>query len=234
MHRKKPQLVVFTGAGISEESGVKTFRDAGGLWESHDIMEVASISGWRKNPALVLEFYNQRRRQLQQVLPNQAHLDLAEFAQYFDLQIITQNVDDLHERAGSQRIIHLHGELLKARSTGPVQQVIPWTTDLGLGEVDELGFQLRPHIVWFGEEVPMLEKAILHTIDADAFLIIGTSLAVYPAASLIDFVREAVPVWYVDPHPAPCLREVQIIPAKAVAGTKIALTQIHDYFRQNY
>lgn len=226
----KPYLVVFTGAGISEESGVKTFRDAGGLWEKHNLMDVASISGWSRNPALVLEFYNHRRRQLHHVTPNSAHIDLALAEDFFDIQIITQNVDDLHERGGSSNILHLHGELLYVRSTGPSHEIIFWPGDLNLGDSDTLGYQLRPHIVWFGEEVPLMSEAAEMTRAASAFLIIGTSLAVYPAASLLFEVQPNVPIWYVDPYPASCPEQVKVIQSKASIGTKIALGEIRDYF----
>ncbi|MEM9143737.1 MAG: NAD-dependent deacylase, partial [Bacteroidota bacterium] len=178
------QIVVLTGAGISAESGIKTFRDADGLWEGHNVMEVASPQGFARNPELVLEFYNQRRRQLLQVEPNEGHRALAQLEARFDVDIITQNVDNLHEKAGSSNVLHLHGELLKVRSTANEDHVLNWKKDLVLGDEDENGHQLRPHIVWFGEMVPMLEPAIQITAKADILVIIGTSMQVYPAASL--------------------------------------------------
>lgn len=190
-----------SGAGISAESGIKTFRDAGGLWEGHDVMAVASIEGYRRNPALVLQFYNERRKQLLKCEPNNAHLLLKELESIFEVTIVTQNVDDLHERAGSSKVIHLHGELLKVVSSGSTKQVYPWNSDLNIGDVCSEGFQLRPFIVWFGEEVPMLYKAIEAMEYADLVLIVGTSLQVYPAAGLVSYVRSKVPVYYIDPHP---------------------------------
>lgn len=231
----KPNLVVFTGAGTSEESGIKTFRDAGGLWENHDLMEVASITGWVKNPSLVLEFYNQRRRQLHEVRPNKAHYFLAHAEDCYRIFIITQNVDNLHEEAGSTKVVHLHGELFKARSTGPDQSIIPWINDIILGDTDDHGYQLRPHIVWFGEEVPMFETAINITLKAEAFLVIGTSLAVYPAASLLDYVPSTVPIWYVDPSPSkPNRSNLNIIKAKASSGVEQALNEIAQFFTKRY
>jgi NAD-dependent deacetylase len=197
------KLVVLTGAGMSAESGLKTFRDAGGLWEGHNVMDVASPEGWRRNPELVLEFYNQRRRQLKNVHPNAGHVALADLGNHFDVHIITQNVDDLHERAGSPDVLHLHGELFKVRSTRDENDVRNWTGDLNLVDSDENGHQLRPHIVWFGEMVPELERAAALAGEADIFAVIGTSLQVYPAAGLMQLTRPEVPVFYIDPHPAP-------------------------------
>lgn len=197
----KKKLVVLSGAGISAESGIKTFRDSDGLWEGHDVMEVATPEGWRKNPELVLNFYNQRRKQLLTVEPNLAHKILAELETDFDVYIITQNVDDLHERAGNSNVLHLHGELLKTRSTNNYNHVLDWKEDLLSTDVDENGFQLRPHIVWFGEDVPALEEAVKIILEADFFVVIGTSLQVYPAAGLIDYVDANVPIFYIDPNP---------------------------------
>ncbi|ALM07350.1 NAD-dependent deacetylase [Sediminicola sp. YIK13] len=197
--RKK--IVVLTGAGVSAESGLKTFRDSNGLWEGHDVMEVATPEGYANNPSLVLNFYNQRRKQLFDVLPNQAHMALVQLEKSYDVTIITQNVDDLHERAGSSNVIHLHGELLKVRSSIDPDVVIDWKTDLKLGDTCDKGSQLRPHIVWFGEEVPMLDKAIGITQDADILMIIGTSMQVYPAASLVHFAPTRSPIYYIDPKP---------------------------------
>ncbi|NVK51381.1 MAG: NAD-dependent deacylase [Flavobacteriaceae bacterium] len=194
-------LVVLTGAGISAESGLKTFRDADGLWEGHDIMEVASPIGFKNNPALVLDFYNQRRRQLHTVLPNKAHINLKELETQFKVTIITQNVDDLHERAGSTKVIHLHGELLKVRSTKNPTLIYNWKEDLVLGDLCEEKAQLRPHIVWFGEDVPLLEIAAEITLQADILVIVGTSMQVYPAASLINYTQPNIPIYFIDPKP---------------------------------
>ena len=195
------KLVALTGAGISAESGIKTFRDADGLWEGHDIMEVASPVGFNKNPSLVLDFYNQRRRQLNEVSPNAAHLALKKLESIFSTWIITQNVDDLHERAGSQNIVHLHGQLKKVRSLGPPYQVYDWTEDLSLNDKCERGYGLRPHIVWFGEEVPEMDNAIALIKDADVVLVIGSSMQVYPAAGLVGFAPSDAEVIYIDPRP---------------------------------
>lgn len=195
-------LVVLTGAGISAESGLKTFRDADGLWEGHDVMEVASPQGFYRNPELVLDFYNQRRKQLKNVKPNKAHLNLKELENNFNVHIITQNVDNLHEQAKSANIIHLHGELLKVRSTKNPSLVYNWKTDLVLGDVCEENSQLRPDIVWFGEDVPLLEKAAEITLQADILVIIGTSMQVYPAASLINYTKPNVKIYFIDPKPS--------------------------------
>jgi NAD-dependent deacetylase len=197
--RKK--IVVLTGAGISAESGIKTFRDSDGLWENHRIEDVATPEAWKRNPVLVQEFYNQRRRQLQTVTPNAGHLALVELEKKFDVQIITQNVDDLHERAGSSHVVHLHGELRKARSERYPDLVYDWDRDLVMGDLCERGTQLRPFIVWFGESVPMIEIAAKITESADMLLIIGTSLQVYPAAGLMIHAPEFIPVYYIDPKP---------------------------------
>lgn len=195
-------IVVLTGAGISAESGLKTFRDADGLWEGHDIMEVASPEGFYNNPELVLDFYNQRRRQLRTVKPNKAHLNLKELENNFKVHVITQNVDDLHERAGSSNILHLHGELLKVSSTKNPELVYDWNGDLILGDLCDEKAQLRPYIVWFGEEVPLLEKAAEITLQADVLIIIGTSMQVYPAASLIHYTKANIPIYFIDPKPS--------------------------------
>ncbi|MDT0557692.1 NAD-dependent deacylase [Ichthyenterobacterium sp. W332] len=195
-------LVVLSGAGISAESGIKTFRDADGLWEGHDVMEVASPDGFKNNPKLVLDFYNQRRQQLFTVKPNAAHLTLANLEHDYKVSIVTQNVDDLHERAGSTNVIHLHGELLKARSTYDSSDVFTCKSDIQLGDLCKEGYQIRPHIVWFGEDVPLIPKAINICETADILLIIGTSMQVYPAASLMHYVREHTAIYYIDPNPA--------------------------------
>ncbi|MDH7444077.1 SIR2 family NAD-dependent protein deacylase [Aquimarina sp. 2201CG14-23] len=213
------KVVVLTGAGISAESGIKTFRDADGLWEGHDIMEVASPIGWDKNPSLVLDFYNKRRSQLQQVTPNQAHKALVDLEKTHQVTIVTQNVDDLHERAGSSHVVHLHGELLKVRSQFDENLVLDWKTDLIIGDFCEHNSQLRPHIVWFGEEVPMLEQAIQITEQADILMIIGTSMQVYPAASLLQFAPHNTPIYFIDPKPAIAPQEnLTILAEKATVG----------------
>ena len=196
----KKKLVVFSGAGISAESGVKTFRDSDGLWENHRVEDVASPEGFEKNPKMVLDFYNARRRQLNEIEPNKAHLILAELEKYFDVQIITQNVDDLHERAGSTKIIHLHGELKKARPVDSENAIVDWEQDLNLGDLNLEGIQLRPHIVWFGEMVPEMDKAMEICSQADLFLVVGTSMSVYPAAGLINYIPENCEVFVIDPN----------------------------------
>lgn len=198
----KKHIVVLTGAGVSAESGINTFRDSDGLWEGHDVMEVASPDGFNRNPELVLDFYNQRRRQLKDVQPNQAHIDLAVLEKDYKLTIITQNVDDLHERAGSTDVVHLHGELLKIKSTGNPNDIKVWTEDIHIGDTCDKGYQLRPHIVWFGEAVPEIETAMKICYAADILVIIGTSMQVYPAASLIDYVQPDTSIYYIDPKPA--------------------------------
>ena len=197
------KIVVLSGAGMSAESGISTFRDSGGLWEKYEIDDVATPNGWRRNEALVLEFYNQRRIQLLNSKPNAGHYALAGLEKEFEVQIITQNVDNLHELAGSTKVVHLHGELMKVRSTGPGQEVFdvdPFHPEINVGDKCPKGYQLRPHIVWFGEAVPEIEKAERMTSDADIFLIIGTSMQVYPAAGLINNVKPGVPVYLIDPH----------------------------------
>lgn len=217
-------IVVLTGAGMSAESGLKTFRDANGLWEGHDVLEVATPEGFIKNPELVLKFYNERRKQLQQVLPNQAHYDIAELEKDFKVSIITQNVDDLHERAGSSIVIHLHGELLKARSTYNEHDVFDWKEDILLGDLCSEGYQIRPHIVWFGEAVPMIDKAVDICITADVLMIIGTSMQVYPAASLMHYVPENTPTFFIDPNPAVEIQSnLTVIAEAATTGVKKAI-----------
>ena len=195
------KLVVLTGAGISAESGIKTFRDSGGLWEQHDVMDVASIDGWYRNPSLVLEFYNQRRKQLESAHPNRAHVLLAELEKDFDVQIITQNVDNLHERAGSRHVLHLHGELTKVRSsksTAHVEDIV--YREIHPGDLCADGSQLRPHIVWFGEAVPLIEEAERLVSEVDIFAVIGTSLNVYPAAGLVTSLPEDARAFLIDPN----------------------------------
>lgn len=221
------KLVVLSGAGISAESGIKTFRDADGLWEGHDIMEVASPLGWQKNPELVLDFYNKRRKQLHEVQPNPGHYILAELENHFDVHIITQNVDNLHEKAGSTKVLHLHGELLKVRSTKEENYVLDWNDDLTTAHKDLNGFQMRPHIVWFGEDVPAIEEAIELAEQADIFIVIGTSLQVYPAAGVMHYTKPETPVFYIDPKPASMVEvanPLEIIPLSGSAG----MTMVKD------
>jgi NAD-dependent deacetylase len=195
----KPKLVVLTGAGISAESGLSTFRDSGGLWEGHDVMEVASPEGWQANPKLVLDFYNQRRRAAKNAKPNLAHQLLAKLENHFEVVVVTQNVDDLHEKGGSSNIIHLHGQLNQSRSSAKSSLVYEMKgTELNLGDTCELGSQLRPNIVWFGEMVPLLDTAADHAREADIFAVIGTSLLVYPAAGLIRYVPRESPKYIID------------------------------------
>ncbi|WP_417886766.1 SIR2 family NAD-dependent protein deacylase [Zunongwangia sp.] len=223
-------LVVLTGAGISAESGIKTFRDADGLWEGYDVMEVASPQGWKKNKELVLDFYNQRRRQLLKVFPNKAHYALAKLEAHFKVDIITQNIDDLHERAGSSNVTHLHGELLKVRSTFNEKVILDWKDDLKVGDSCEHNSQLRPHIVWFGEMVPMLDVAIEKVSKADILLIIGTSMQVYPAAGLIDFIQANTPIYFVDPKPNVKPSEnLKIYAEKAVTGVPKLVKDLEKY-----
>ena len=216
----KKKLVVLTGAGISAESGIKTFRDSDGLWEGHNVLDVATPEGWRKNPALVLDFYNKRRKQLREVQPNLGHQILAELERDFEVYIITQNVDDLHERAGSSNVLHLHGELLKVRSTKNQNYILEWQDDLNFGDLDENNNQLRPHIVWFGEEVPALDEAIKIVKNADILIIVGTSLQVYPAASLMNFADAKIPVFYIDPKPAAIYNIRNDVKVIATTGSK--------------
>jgi NAD-dependent deacetylase len=194
----KKKLVVLTGAGISAESGLKTFRDSDGLWEGYDINEVATATAWRRNPALVLEFYNVRRKGVKEAQPNAAHIALAELENDFDVTVITQNIDDLHERGGSTKVVHLHGEIVKMRSEKNEALIYPISDDIQIGDRAEDGGQLRPHIVWFEEPVPMIEDAIQITKTADLFLIVGTSLVVYPAAGLVDYAPWEIPKFIVD------------------------------------
>ncbi|MBW3518745.1 NAD-dependent deacylase [Flavobacterium sp. NKUCC04_CG] len=226
------KLVVLSGAGMSAESGINTFRDAGGLWEGHDVMEVASPEGWHKNPELVLDFYNQRRKQLLEAKPNLGHQILADLQNDFKMTIITQNVDDLHERAGSQNVIHLHGELLKVRSLQTPELVLDWTTDLKSSDRNEQGDALRPHIVWFGEAVPEMERAINVVKEADFVIVIGTSLQVYPAASLMDYASDLAVVYYIDPNPAPVAatyQHLKIIPEKAGRGLQMIKEELINW-----
>jgi NAD-dependent deacetylase len=222
-------LIVLSGAGISAESGIKTFRDSDGLWENHDIMEVASPEGWYKNKELVIDFYNQRRRQLAEVEPNDAHKFFAEMDENFNTTVITQNVDDLHERAGSKNILHLHGELTKVRSVNNTNLISEiGYSDIQLGDKASDGAQLRPHIVWFGEDVPMINKAVEISQTADIFVVIGTSLNVYPAASLVNFVRHDTEVYVIDPNMESMKlpSNFHLIKEKAVDGVNILRNKI--------
>ncbi|MBK7627201.1 MAG: NAD-dependent deacylase [Bacteroidales bacterium] len=215
------RLVILTGAGMSSESGIKTFRDSGGLWEEYDVSEVATPQAWSKNRELVLRFYNERRRQLEGCRPNEGHLGLALLEKHFDVRIITQNVDDLHERAGSTNILHLHGELTKARSTADPSLIYNiGYKDINPGDTCEKGSQLRPHIVWFGEAVPMMDEAVDITSEADIFVVIGSSLNVYPAAGLINYAPQKASLWLIDPNDVavPFDRKVNVIKEKASAG----------------
>ena len=219
-------LVVLSGAGMSAESGLKTFRDQGGLWENYDVMEVASYDGWLKNKELVLRFYNERRRQLKKAKPNNGHIGLAKLEKHFHVSIITQNVDNLHEKAGSTNILHLHGELTKVRSTvDPYYVKEIGFKDINLGDHCPKGGQLRPHIVWFGEAVPAIEEAIEITSKADILVVIGTSLNVYPAASLIDYAPTKTPVYLIDPNPvtSSISRNIEIIQEKAGKGVELLI-----------
>lgn len=227
----QPKLVVFSGAGISAESGLRTFRDVGGLWEGYDVMEVASVDGWKTNPDKVLRFYNLRRAQLKNVAPNAAHLGIKSLESKYEVQVITQNVDDLHERAGSSNILYLHGELKKIRSTGNSNRIIEWEGDLQLGDKCPENFQWRPHIVWFGEAVPMMETAMQYFKRADICLVIGTSLKVYPAAGLIEFCRPNCQIIYIDPNPnysfeLTMKKHVRIIAESAVSGMEKVLNEL--------
>lgn len=225
------KIVILTGAGISAESGIQTFRGAGGLWEGHDVMEVASPEGWHNNPELVLNFYNQRRKQLLDCFPNEGHKAIVALEKNYDVQIITQNVDDLHERAGSTNVLHLHGELLKVRSTKNETEILNWEKDLHLGDFCSNGHQLRPHIVWFGEQVPLLPLAIEMTQKADVFLIVGTSLQVYPAASLVHYVQKGTPIYYIDPEPTIsklAFPKLKIITENASKGMKVFTDELND------
>ncbi|NHF59368.1 NAD-dependent deacylase [Flavobacteriaceae bacterium TP-CH-4] len=228
------RIVVLTGAGVSAESGIKTFRDAGGLWEGHDVMEVASPQGFARNPELVLEFYNQRRKQLLTVEPNPAHKALVRLEASYDTQIITQNIDDLHERAGSSQVLHLHGELFKVRSTRNEHTVMDWKKDLHLGDLCPEGYQLRPHIVWFGEMVPLLETAAQQVQCADIILIIGTSMQVYPAAGLIDYAPRHAAIYFIDPKPSvsqQAYANLTVIPETAARGVPTVVENLlHEVY----
>lgn len=234
MNQQKPILAVLTGAGISAESGISTFRGAGGLWEGHRIEDVASPEGWQKNRKLVLEFYNLRRKNVVAAKPNQAHIDLALLEEFMDVRIITQNVDDLHERAGSSKVMHLHGEIMKSRSSAFPNLVYDTKgNDISIGDLCEGGYQLRPHIVWFGEEVPLIQDAADWIQQSDVFAVIGTSLLVYPAAGLIHAARPKVPKFIIDPEipDISSIPDMFAIPEKASTGVALLRSRLtHLYF----
>lgn len=225
-------LVILSGAGVSAESGISTFRDSDGLWENHDVMSVASIDGWRKDPSLVLDFYNQRKDKLRTVFPNEAHLLCAKLETHFTVDVVTQNVDDLHERAGSASVIHLHGSLLYKKSERNPALRSAWTHDIKLGDLAEDGAQLRPDIVWFGEEVPMLGVAMDLVKQCDILIIIGTSLQVYPAASLVGFAHKAEKIYLIDPKPVTSYEvsylkdKLEILQMNATEGMKVVYEKI--------
>jgi len=222
-------IVILTGAGMSAESGIATFRDADGLWEGHDVMEVASPEGFYDDPELVLDFYNKRRAQLKLVKPNQGHFSLQKLEENYNVHIVTQNVDDLHERAGSSSVLHLHGELRKARSSKNELLVYSWEEDLVLGDLCEENSQLRPHIVWFGEAVPMIDEAIELVEKADILVVIGTSMQVYPAAGLVNYIQPDTPVYFIDPNPSikeSDFNNLTIIKSGAVKGVATLVNQL--------
>ncbi len=219
----KPKLVALTGAGISAESGLKTFRDSDGLWEGYDVTEVATPEAWQRDQELVLRFYNMRRRNVADAVPNAAHDVLAELEEHFDVQIITQNIDDLHERAGSTNVLHLHGEIFKARSEQNEALIYPMLRDMYVGEMATDGSLLRPHIVWFGEPVPMIEAAVPVMMEADVFVLVGTSLVVYPAAGLVDYVPASVKKYVLDRVIPPVSRYENVIPYEMPATEGAAL-----------
>jgi NAD-dependent deacetylase len=229
---QQKKIVVLSGAGISAESGIKTFRDSNGLWEGHAVSDVATPEGWSKNPELVLDFYNQRRKQLQEVQPNRGHQIIAALENDFEVSIITQNVDNLHEKSGSTSVIHLHGELLKVRSVANPNYILDWQQDLYLGDVDTEGNQLRPDIVWFGEEVPTIELAVSMVQNADILLIIGTSLQVYPAASLIHYAKPTIPTYYIDPNPSSIYnlpKNIKVIASTGSKGMEIVQKELEKW-----
>ena len=227
----KKKVVILSGAGVSAESGISTFRDNGGLWEQYDVMDVASVGGWKKNPALVLEFYNQRRAQLASVEPNKAHFDIAALEKDYDVVVVTQNVDNLHEKAGSSKVIHLHGELTKVRPDDSYTEKDGYdeskvkdvgSFDVSMGDVDERGVQYRPHIVFFGEDVPKIEDALRELVEADYMIIVGTSLLVQPAASLWQYTPVDCPVYVIDPKDTPIDGEENVIHIQEKATTGVA------------
>lgn len=219
----KKHLVILSGAGMSQESGIRTFRDMDGLWEEYDVMEVATPEAWHRNPELVMKFYNDRRKQLYECNPNAGHIGLAELEKFFEVDIITQNIDDLHERAGSSKVLHLHGELKKARSSvdeSLIYDIDGW--ELKFGQKCARGSQLRPHVVWFGEAVPAMEEAIPLVEKADILVVIGTSLNVYPAAGLVNYTKTGTPIYLIDPEiPSAYIRNVTYIQEKASKGVEL-------------
>ena len=226
---QKQRLVILTGAGVSAESGISTFRDSGGLWDKYPVMEVASADGFKRNPALVHEFYNTRRRELVSVEPNAAHLALAELEQWYDVDVITQNVDNLHERAGSTRVLHLHGELMKVRSMTHPERIYELTADnleTSVETRDSHGDPVRPHIVFFQEAVPNIEPAIDIVSQADIVVVIGTSMAVYPAAGLINYTRRDATIYYIDPKPASVPSNITVMATTATQGMKQLLQKL--------
>ncbi|MFY9154450.1 MAG: NAD-dependent deacylase [Prolixibacteraceae bacterium] len=226
----KKNLVILSGAGISQESGIRTFRDMGGLWEEYDVTEVATPEAWQQNPTLVMKFYNDRRKQLYESEPNAGHRGLVDLEKDYHVRIITQNIDDLHERAGSSRVLHLHGELKKARSSvdeSLIYDIDGW--ELKFGDKCEKGSQLRPHVVWFGEAVPAMDEAIDIVGDADILVVIGTSLNVYPAAGLVNYTRQGIPIFVIDPErPTVYLRNVIYIQEKAGKGVEILKEKLKE------
>lgn len=226
-------LVILSGAGMSAESGIKTFRDTGGLWEEYEISEVATPDAFRRNPELVLRFYNERRKGIEHSHPNQAHLDLVKLEDKYNVSIITQNIDDLHERAGSTQVYHLHGEIMKMRSSADPRLLYDYKKDIKLGDLCEKGSQLRPHIVWFGEAVPMMEKVEPIVAGADIIVIIGTSMQVYPAAGLVNLAKSSSEIYYIDPNPAllPNMKDrhnFRTIAEAATNGVRILLSELLD------
>ena len=228
------KVVALTGAGISAESGIPTFRDAGGLWEGYDVTDVASPEGWNKNPEIVLDFYNQRRKKALEVMPNPGHKFLSDLEEYFEMVVVTQNVDDLHEKAGSTKVIHLHGNLFQSRSTmdpNLIYDIEGW--ELKIGDKCEKGSQLRPNIVWFGEMVPTMELAIQETLSAEIFIIVGTSLVVYPAAGLLEYVPDSVPKFIIDPN-LPDIHEkpnLTLINEKGSVGMKLVYKELVSHYQ---
>ena len=212
------KIVVLTGAGISADSGLRTFRDTDGLWEGYKVEEVCTPEAFARNPQLVIDFYNERRRQARAAEPNAAHRALAELEKYYQVQIVTQNVDDLHERAGSSNVLHLHGELNKARSSADENYVVEWTGDQSINDTDPQGYPMRPHIVWFGEAVPLIETAARWVSQADKVLVVGTSMQVYPAAGLVEYAPHEAERYLVDPRPPKGLANISVIEAKAKDG----------------
>lgn len=226
----KPKLVISTGAGMSAESGISTFRDSGGLWDNYPVMDVASADGFARNPALVHHFYNERRKDLMAAEPNLGHRGLVELEQWYDTYVITQNVDNLHERAGSKNVLHLHGELMKIRSlTHPerIYELTPDNLETSIDTLDPYGDHVRPHIVFFQEAVPMFEKAVELASEADVFVVIGTSLVVYPAAALLNYVRRGIPIYYIDPNPAPVPDGVTVLRMGASEGVRGLIKLLH-------